>query len=190
VVSIVIFGRLHPDVFHALPPHLPDNTPSNLLPPTPYAAVPFFKSSRSFSVGLFQIVSEWIREGGWGERTYTKPEASILVNLLISATVVAPSIAFLTLSFSSLLNNLPALPAPAASRVGSTPGSNDLESDSRVGAFVLLDAAVNDRARGLGRPSGSWNSALASVLSYSPHSTMSSDTYAREGGRTFSLTRS
>lgn len=74
---------------------------------------------------------------------------------LTSSTLSAPSIAVLTLSFSSLLNNLPALPADAAA--GSTPGSNVLvplaTREGAEAAPLEAEAEAKVTARGVGVPS-------------------------------------
>ena len=77
--------------------------------------------------------------------------------MLTSSTVEAPSIAFLTRSFSSLLNNLPAFPLVSPS----IPGSNVFA----IPFAVVVALSSNDTARAVEVFSGVRNNAFAVALS-------------------------
>jgi hypothetical protein len=81
---------------------------------------------------------------------------------LTSSTDEAPSIAFLTRSFSSFVNTLVILVAPV---VGSTaePGWKVL---SVVADVVVVATEVSDKAKGVGVPCGVSNKAVAVVRSF------------------------
>ena len=96
------------------------------------------------------------------------PWANILCNLLISSTLSAFSIAVLTLSFSSLLSNLPALPEPefvVVVSACSTPGSKVFEEREGATRPVWI-WEMNCWWSGVGSEEEVWNNEFACSRSY------------------------